>query len=84
MPTRTKRTYNLSSATVRRVRELADEYGAARTQDGVVELAVERLYVEARARAEEARWSAAADDPELRAEVDAIAADFDDPGTWPA
>ena len=37
MAVRTKRTYNLSSATVRRVRELADEYGAARTQDGVVE-----------------------------------------------
>ena len=84
MATRTKRTYNLSSATVRRVRELAEEYGTARTQDAVVELAVERLYLEARAHADEERWAAAAADPELRAEFDAIAADFDDPGTWPA
>lgn len=84
MSTRTKRTYNLSSATVRRVRELAERYGAARTQDGVVDLAVERLYIEAEARAEAELWSAAAKDPEFRAEAAAIARDLDEPEAWPA
>ena len=59
---RTKRTYNLSESTVRRVRELAEQYGAAKTQDGVVEIAVERLYHEARDRAEGEQWAAAARD----------------------
>ena len=83
MPARTKRTYNLSTATVHRVRELAEQYGAARTQDGVVEIAVERLYHEARDRAEGEQWSAAASDPEFRAEMAEIAEIYDTPDSWP-
>lgn len=80
---RVKRTYNLHPSTLRRVRELAEHYGAAPTQDGVVELAVERLYHEASARAEAERWSAAADDPAFKTEVSAIADVYDQPETWP-
>ena len=83
MPSRTKRTYNLSTATVHRVRELAEQYGAARTQDGVVELAVERLYHEARARAEAEQWATAATDPDFQTEMADIAAAFDEPDSWP-
>jgi predicted transcriptional regulator len=84
MTTRVKRTYNLPEETVRRVRELADEYGAARTQDGVIETAVERLYVSVRAEAEAASWEAAAADPAFQVEMAAIAHAFDDRDTWPA
>jgi hypothetical protein len=84
MAARTKRTYNLPTATVRRVRELAERYGAAATQDGVVELAVEKLYLEARDLADAGSWAAAATDPAFRTEVDAIAADLDEPPeSWP-
>jgi len=83
MPARTKRTYNLSASTVRRVRELAEHYGAAKTQDGVVELAVERFYFEARDRAEGEQWAAAASDPEFQAEMAEIAEIYDQPETWP-
>jgi hypothetical protein len=51
MSARTKRTYNLSSATVRRVREMAERYGVAPTQDAVVELAVDELERRLRRRA---------------------------------
>ena len=68
-PKRTKRTYNLAEPTVRRVRELSDVYGAAPTQDGVVDLAVERLYLELRERAEGERWAAAAEDPDFQREM---------------
>ena len=84
MSVRTKRTYNLSGVTVRRVRELAERYGEARTQDGVVELAVERLYVEAQARADLELWAAAASDPEFRSEAASIAEELDPPDRWPA
>jgi len=82
--TRTKRTYNLSQQTVARVRELSARYGAAPSQDGVVELAVERLYRDVR-EAEEARaWAEAADDPAFRAQMKQVARDYDEPDTWPA
>ena len=84
MANRVKRTYNLSGLTVRRVRELADDYGAAPTQDAVVEAAVERLYLDARSAAEAARWETAAADPVFRAEAAAVADAFDDLDTWPA
>ncbi len=84
MTTRAKRTYNLTEITVRRVRELAEQYGAFRTQDRVVDAAVERLYVELQTRAEEIHWAAAADDPEFRAEAAAIAEAFGDRDSWPA
>lgn len=84
MTTRAKRTYNLTETTVRRVRELAEQYGTFRTQDRVVDAAVERLYLDLRTKAEEAQWAAAADDPEFRAEGAAIADAFGDRDTWPA
>ena len=84
MATRTKRTYNLAEATVRRVRELADPYGTYRTQDQVVDAAVERLYRATRDGIEEAQWAEAAADPEFRSEAASIAMAFDDRDTWPA
>jgi hypothetical protein len=84
MTSRAKRTYNLSETTVRRVRELAEQYGAFRTQDRVVDAAVERLYLELQAKVEEAEWAAAADDPAFQAEAKAIAEDFGDRDSWPA
>ena len=84
MTTRAKRTYNLSETTVRRVREIAEQYGAFRSQDRVVDTAVEHLYLELRATAEEAQWAAAVDDPEFNAEAAAIAEVFGDRDTWPA
>jgi hypothetical protein len=80
---RVKRTYNLSEATVRRVRELAGEHGAAKSQDAVVELAVDRLYSQLRDREEAAEWANAARDPEFRAEMTGLAADLHDVETWP-
>mgnify|MGYP001815060886 FL=1 len=84
MATRTKRTYNLSEQTVRRVRELAGEYGTASSQDGVVELAVARLYRDVRDEAEAQRWAEAATDPEFRSEVEQLARVYDDRESWPA
>jgi hypothetical protein len=80
---RVKRTYNLSETTLRRVRELAGEYGAATSQDAVVELAVDRLYAQMREQQEAAAWSSAAQDPEFRAEMSALAAEMRDGETWP-
>ena len=85
MPTRQKRTYNLTPATVRTVRELADEYHAAPTQDGVIELAVGELRRRIRDAEESAAWERAAADPAFRAEAEAIDADLPviDAETWP-
>ena len=83
MAERIKRTYNLSAATVRRVRELAGDYGVAKSQDAVMELAVDRLYSQLRDLEEGAQWATAAQDPEFRAEMSALAADLRDGETWP-
>jgi hypothetical protein len=83
MAGRVKRTYNLSPATVHRVRELAERANVAATQDAVVELAVERLYADVRERDEAAEWEAAAADPAFASEVRGIAADFHDAESWP-
>jgi hypothetical protein len=83
MAERSKRTYNLSPETLRRVRELSGQYGVARSQDAVVEVAVERLYAQILEVEEAKRWTHAADDPEFRAEVSALAADMDRDGQWP-
>lgn len=83
MARRTKRTYNLAETTVRRVRELSEGYGAARTQDAVVDLAVERLYIELRERAESERWAAAGEDPEFKAEMRAVERDLRYAESWP-
>lgn len=82
-PKRTKRTYNLAEATVRRVRELSDLYSAAPTQDGVVDLAVERLYLELRERAEGERWAGAAEDPDFQREMHELQRDLRYAEAWP-
>lgn len=86
MDARVKRTYNLSAATVRSVKELAGDYRVARSQDAVVELAVDELRRRIRDAEEAAAWERAAADPAFRAEVEAIDADLPvaDPETWPA
>ena len=84
MMARTKRTYNLSETAVARVRELADRYEAAPSQDKVVELAIERLYRDVRDREEAEAWAEASEDPEFRAETERIARDLDDRDSWPA
>ena len=76
MTERTKRTYNLSRTTVQRVRELAERYGPEDTQDGIVEVAIERLYNEMRANEESALWESARTDPDFTAEMRAIGRDF--------
>ena len=84
--TRTKRTYNLSSATVRRVREMAERYGVAPTQDAVVELAVDELERRLREEREASVWEEAGTDASFRGEVDEIEAAYRsaDRETWPA
>ena len=83
---RVKRTYNLSESTVRRVREMAEEYGVAASQDAVVELAVDELERHLREAEEAAAWERAAADPEFAVEVDDLAAAYRtaDRETWPA
>ncbi len=86
MPPKQKRTYNLAPGTVRAVRELADDYHAAPTQDAVIELAVDELRRRISDAEEASAWEGAAADPAFRAEVEAIDADLPvtDPETWPA
>lgn len=86
MEVRVKRTYNLSAATVRAVQKLAGEYRVARSQDAVVELAVDELQRRLRDAEEAALWANAATDPAFRADADAIDADLPvtSQETWPA
>ncbi len=72
MATKEKRTYNLTPATVRAVRELADEYHAAPTQDAVVELAVAELARKLRDADEARAWEVAGTDPAFTSEVQEI------------
>jgi hypothetical protein len=82
-PKRAKRTYNLAEPTIRRVREMSEVYGAAPTQDGVVDLAVERLYLELRHEAEAARWAEAAVDADFGREMGAIERGLRWAESWP-
>jgi len=82
-PKRTKRTYNLAAPTIHRVRELSERYRASPTQDGVVDLAVERLYLEMREQAEGDRWAAAATDSDFQREVREISEDLRFAESWP-
>ncbi len=84
MTGRVKRTYNLDPSTVHRVRELAGLPDVAPSQDGVVDLAVERLYLEVQARQEADAWENAARDPAFASEMAGIASDYRDGETWPA
>jgi hypothetical protein len=83
MALRAKRTYKLSERTLERVRELAGRYAIARSQDAVVDLAVDHLYREVREHREGELWSVASADEAFRAEVDAIARELEDGETWP-
>jgi hypothetical protein len=86
MASRVKRTYNLAPSTVRRVREMAEEYGVAASQDAVIELAVDELERRLREERESAAWEEAASDPDFRAEADELEAAYRsaDRETWPA
>lgn len=86
MPTRVKRTYNLAPQTVRRVREMAERYGVAASQDAVIELAVDELERRLRDEREASAWDAAAADPAFGAEVAELDSAYRsaDRETWPA
>lgn len=81
-----KRTYNLAPRTVRAVRELADKYRAAPTQDAVIELAVDELGRRLRDEAEGEIWAAAAGDTAFTGEVEELQGAYRsaDRETWPA
>lgn len=86
MAARVKRTYNLPEATVRRVREMAERYGVATSQDAVIELAVDELERRLRDSEEAATWERAATDPDFAAEASDLEAAYltADRETWPA
>lgn len=81
-----KRTYNLRESTVRAVREMADRYHVAPSQDAVVELAVDELARRLADEREAEAWQAAATDPEFLAERDELERAYAaaDRETWPA
>jgi hypothetical protein len=83
---RIKRTYNLAPATVRRVREMAERYGVASSQDAVIELAVDELERRLRDEAEGEAWERAASDPAFVAEAEGVEGAYRtaDRETWPA
>jgi hypothetical protein len=85
MAARVKRTYNLAPATVRRVRELADDDAVAPSQDAVIELAIEELDRRLREGREGDAWAQAANDPDFGAEVAAVEMAYAsaDAETWP-
>lgn len=85
MSSRMKRTYNLAPSTVRRVREMAEEYGVAPSQDAVIELAVDELARRLREEHESLAWQEAASDPAFQAEADELGAAYGsaDRETWP-
>jgi hypothetical protein len=86
MAPKVKRTYNLSPATVKRVREMAERYGVAPSQDGVIELAVDELERRLRDEREAAAWESAESDPAFRAETEELETAYRsaDRETWPA
>ena len=86
MAMRVKRTYNLAPRTVHRVREMAERYGVASSQDAVIELAVDELERRIREQNESDAWERAAADPQFRAEAEALETAYRsaDRDTWPA
>jgi len=86
MATRMKRTYNLHPRTVHRVREMAERYGVAPSQDAVIELAVDELERRIREQREADAWEQAAADPQFQSEAAAVEAGYRsaDRETWPA
>lgn len=86
MATRVKRTYNLDPRTVRRVREMAERYGVASSQDAVIELAVDELERRLREQREADAWEEAAAAPQFQSEIGALETIYRsaDRETWPA
>lgn len=86
MTSTVKRTYNLAPDTIRRVREMAEQYLVAPSQDAVIELAVDELERRLRDASESAAWERAGTDPEFTTEVDGIGVAYRsaDRETWPA
>jgi hypothetical protein len=87
MNAKTKRTYNLSVETVAHVRDLASRGGdLRRSQDGIVEMAVEQLYREVRDKEEAALWARASEDSEFQAEMKSLSLAYRDRDleAWPA
>jgi hypothetical protein len=86
MADRVKRTYNLAPSTVLRVREMAEKYRVATSQDAVVELAVDELERRLRDEREAAEWEVAASDPAFRGEAADVEREYReaDRETWPA
>ena len=82
MSTKTKRTYNLPLETVGHVKDLVAHGGFAASQDGIVEVAIERLYRDVREKEEAALWARASNDPEFQAEMEELAAEFRDAQGW--
>jgi hypothetical protein len=85
MASRVKRTYNLAPRTVHRVREMAERYGVAPSQDAVIELAVDELERHIREQQEADAWAQAAADPQFQAEVAEVEGSYHDADreTWP-
>lgn len=85
MAAKVKRTYNLAPATVRRVRELTEDYAVAPSQDAVIELAVNEIDRRLRELREGETWATAAADPAFQAEAADVEAAFGsaDAETWP-
>lgn len=86
MATRVKRTYNLPPATVSRVREMAERYEVASSQDAVVELAVDELARRLRDEQDASAWEDAGRDPTFVAEAQSVERAYGsaDRETWPA
>jgi hypothetical protein len=84
MATRIKRTYNLSAEAVSHVREMVGMPDLPKSQDGVVEQAIDALYRAVRDRDDAASWSSAAGSESFRGEMRAIASDLAAAEGWPA
>jgi hypothetical protein len=84
MAIKVKRTYNLTAQAVAHVRDLAAKSEAGMTQDGVVELAIERLYRERREHDETAQWARASEDPAFIEDMKGVDRTYRDLESWPA
>ena len=86
MASRVKRTYNLAPGTVHRVREMAERYGVAKSQDAVIELAVDELERRIREQHEADAWERAATDRRFQSEAGEVEAAYRsaDRESWPA
>jgi hypothetical protein len=79
-----KRTYNLSPAVVDTVKTLVDEKHAARTQDALIEAAVQLYARQLRDRDDAARWAEAATDASFQDELNRLLAEChaEDQAAW--